>query len=224
MNYRIEQIANMIQEGTILADIGTDHGQLPIYLVKNGVISKAYACDVARGPLSSAEANIIQEGLQDKIQVVLSNGFENVPNDATSAVIAGMGYHTAIMILENAMNRLSNFKQIIVQVNGDVDLFRKWICDHQFRICNEKFIADKGFGYVAIHFDLQKGDVLTNEEFILGPILKNQNDEAYISYLKRRLASDEKILSLKPKTDPAYERIENERFIISNYLESISSN
>ena len=90
----------MVKQGMILSDIGTDHAFLPIMLVKDGTVPKAYACDITEGPLSIAKKNIAHEGLNDRIQPILSDGFTHVPYDVQCAVIAGMGCDTIISILE----------------------------------------------------------------------------------------------------------------------------
>ena len=106
MNQRLKAISALVPSGTILADIGTDHGYLPIDLVKRGICPKAYACDVAEGPLSVAKTNIASEHLEGKVFAILSDGFIQVPEDADCAVIAGMGWYTAQAILERAEERL----------------------------------------------------------------------------------------------------------------------
>ena len=118
MNLRIQKIADMINKGVVLADIGTDHAFLPILAIKHKKVQKAYACDIAKGPLEIAKRNIQAENLDSQIETILSNGFENVPQDVDVVVIAGMGYYTAKDILEAAGGkRLSTCKQLIVEVN-----------------------------------------------------------------------------------------------------------
>ena len=60
-----------------VADIGTDHGYVPIYLISENICNFAYAMDVNEGPLAIAKANIAEAGLQDKIETLLSDGFDN---------------------------------------------------------------------------------------------------------------------------------------------------
>ena len=114
MNLRIQKIADMINKGVVLADIGTDHAFLPILAIKQKKVQKAYACDIAKGPLEIAKRNIQAENLDTQIETILSNGFEHVPQDVDVVVIAGMGYYTAKDILEAAgEKRLSICKQLI---------------------------------------------------------------------------------------------------------------
>ena len=78
--------------GDVLCDVGTDHGYLPCYMIENGLCSKAYACDIAQGPLDSAIAHINERCLSDRITTVLSDGLDSVEKgDITDVVIAGMG-------------------------------------------------------------------------------------------------------------------------------------
>ena len=69
MNQRVLQIAEMIRAGMVVADIGTDHAQLPLWLLEHGKAEKAYACDVARGPLDMARKNIAARGYSEQIIV-----------------------------------------------------------------------------------------------------------------------------------------------------------
>ena len=76
MNQRILEIAEMVDQGAVLADIGTDHGQLCIVLAEKHWIKRAYACDVAHGPLCAAQKNIQSAGVEDRVKTMLSNGFD----------------------------------------------------------------------------------------------------------------------------------------------------
>ena len=153
MNLRIQKIADMINKGVVLADIGTDHAFLPILAIKHKKVQKAYACDIAKGPLEIAKRNIQAENLDGQIETILSNGFEHVPQDVDVVVIAGMGYYTAKDILEAAgEKRLRTCKQLIVEVNRKPELLRKWISDHHYTIDQEELITERDFDYIAISF------------------------------------------------------------------------
>ena len=102
LSSRLQAIASMVEEGGILADIGTDHGYLPIRLLEDGKISGAIAADINRGPLLRAEEHVREKGFDDRISLRLSDGFLAVlPGEADAAVIAGMGGPLTIRILEN---------------------------------------------------------------------------------------------------------------------------
>lgn len=218
MYKRLETIATMVPKDCILADIGTDHAQLPIMLVKNGVCKKVYACDAKKGPLAIAKENIANENLSDKIETILSDGFMNIPMDINVAVIAGMGYYTAEMILENAKDRLHLLDRIIVQINLDSPYMRKWISEHHYKIYDEKYISERNKDYEIISFSTkEKNKELTEEEIYLGPILKNQHSSELESYYKKREAKLFDLMNLKSKDDISYKITSKQYRILNEY-------
>ena len=106
LSSRLKTIASFVSEGMCVADIGTDHGYIPIYLTSEGMTDKAYAMDVNRGPLERAGENIRKEGLDGRIECILSDGMEKLPIDADSVVIAGMGGDLMEQILMGGEDRL----------------------------------------------------------------------------------------------------------------------
>ena len=83
LSKRLSEIASFVEPGLVLADIGTDHGFLPISLVQSGQTPEAYACDVRKGPLEQAQKNVAAAGLTGQIKVLLGDGFGALaPGDA----------------------------------------------------------------------------------------------------------------------------------------------
>lgn len=217
-NLRLHKIADMVQTSVAVADIGTDHAFLPVLLIQQEKAKKVYACDVAEGPLNSAKETIAQNHMEDVIIPILSNGFENVPEGAEVAIIAGMGFYTARDILEVAKSRLSNFKQIIVEVNRDVDAFRRYLSENNFTIENEIFIQDRGHDYVAISWNTKKGEALSEKEILLGPILLKKREDEWLEYIKRQIEKIEKEASYKKKEDPSYKNLQKKIEIYKSVL------
>lgn len=182
----MEAIAAMVPAGTVLADIGTDHALLPAALVKRGVCPKAYAGDVAEGPLHSAETNLAKDGLLDRVIPVLSDGFRNIPVDADCAVIAGMGFYTAVHILDDAEERLGQFIRIIVQINNEAPAMRRYISSHGWEILEERYVRDRGKDYEITAFCTRPHEPYTEEEIFLGPCLMQEGNEEYMEYCRRR--------------------------------------
>ena len=99
---RLSLIASMVDRGAVVADIGTDHAHLPIYLVNNNVCPSALACDIKESPLETGRQNIVLCHLEDKIQTRLSDGLSNIKsNEADTFTIAGMGGDMIIHILSS---------------------------------------------------------------------------------------------------------------------------
>ncbi|MCD8397951.1 MAG: class I SAM-dependent methyltransferase [Lachnospiraceae bacterium] len=112
LSKRLAAVADMVTPGLVLADIGTDHAYIPIYLVERQRIPRAIAADVNRGPLARASAHIREHALENEIETRLSDGLaEFSPGEAQSIVIAGMGGALTIRILENGWKKDAAFMQ-----------------------------------------------------------------------------------------------------------------
>lgn len=100
---RLRSVAELIPSGAVLADIGTDHAFLPVWLLQRGVIKRAIAADLREGPLSKARANAEKYGLQDQMSFRLCDGLTKIaPEEADTIAIAGMGGETISAILAAA--------------------------------------------------------------------------------------------------------------------------
>ena len=87
LSRRLMSVASGVTKGNRLADIGTDHGYIPIYPVSEGIIPSAIAMDVNQGPLDRADAHIREHGLEDKIGTRLSNGLEKLDADEADTIV-----------------------------------------------------------------------------------------------------------------------------------------
>lgn len=100
---RLRSVAELVPKGAVLADIGTDHAFLPVWLLQRGVIEQAVAADLREGPLSKARANAEKYGLQNQMSFRLCDGLSGItPKEADTIAIAGMGGETIAVILANA--------------------------------------------------------------------------------------------------------------------------
>lgn len=200
ISHRLQMIASLVAKDAIVADIGCDHALLPIYLIEHKMITKAYACDINAGPLARAEAAIQASHTNGTISTIMMNGLDQLPEDVTTIVIAGMGFETIRMILENSFALLKEHHEIIVQSNTDVYELRKWINQHGFRILEDKVIEDDHF-YHIIKFDIQKGSLLTEDQLLFGT---QQAAEDFLKFCEFELQKTEKILHQLPIKNDHY--------------------
>ena len=92
LTQRLSAAASLVKGGGIVADIGTDHGYLPIYLIQSGKIDRAIAADIGKMPLENARKSVAQYELLDKIELRLSDGLNSFKeNEVNEIVFAGMG-------------------------------------------------------------------------------------------------------------------------------------
>ena len=99
---RLKDIASLVERCDVIADVGTDHGYLPIYLIQSDICKKAIASDVAIGPLSKAIENIDKYQLNDVISTTLCSGLNKIPANVDTVIMAGMGANLIIDILNEA--------------------------------------------------------------------------------------------------------------------------
>ena len=104
-------VAALVPTGTCVADIGTDHGYVPIFLVEQGIVRKAVAMDVNRGPLERARIHITEKGLSDRIETRLSDGLKKLNvGEVDTIIAAGMGGGLIIRILEEGREIVNSAK------------------------------------------------------------------------------------------------------------------
>lgn len=136
---RLQTVAEFVREGSIVADIGTDHAYLPIYLVQKGIAEHVYACDIKQGPLDNARACISRYLSDDsRIDLMLTDGIQGVP-ECGVYVMAGMGGETICGILDRAPD-LSFFRgrDVILQPMTARDDLRKYLYTNGFHIADER--------------------------------------------------------------------------------------
>lgn len=188
---RLTSVSSFVLQGAVLADIGTDHARVPIYLIKNGTVPRAIASDVREGPLKKALENIEFFGLSDKIELRLGNGMQTLGNnDAECIVIAGMGGELMATLLSDYIP--SGAQRLVLQPMIDPHLVRAALCRVGYRIIAEDIIAENGKMYNVIV--AEKGDMsLSREQLFVPPHIKEHplyNDFLAYRFERIRFAAE----------------------------------
>ena len=140
---RLQTIADLIGEGCRIADIGTDHGYLPIYLLQQKKPAFVAACDINRGPLEHAQRSAAQYGLEHSMSFRLGNGLACIdPNEVDTIIIAGMGGETIAAILEAAPWTNSSAYRMILQPMTKVEFLRPWLAERGYVIEEERLVYE----------------------------------------------------------------------------------
>lgn len=151
LSKRLQTVANAVTPGSRVADVGTDHGYVPIYLVERGLCPGAIAMDVNEGPLTRAEEHIRAEGLSDRIQTRKSDGLAALaPEETDAVVIAGMGGALMCRILQDATAFLEAGRELILQPQSEWFKVRRLLSASGYRITKEWFLEEEGKYYVVI--------------------------------------------------------------------------
>ncbi len=151
LSNRLEMVVSFVKPGNAAADVGTDHGHVPVELVRRGVVSRAYAMDVAKGPLSKAEENIALAGMKDRIETRLSDGVRKLSaGEADTVIIAGMGGELVIHILEDGRHVWDTVSQWVLSPHSELHKVREWLDANGFVIVKEDMVFEEEKYYTVM--------------------------------------------------------------------------
>lgn len=194
LSKRLFAVAGLVTPGLRLADVGTDHGYIPLWLIEEGIVPSAIAMDVNEGPLERARENIKSHGLEEKIQTRLSDGVQALePGEAQSLVIAGMGGSLVIRILQEGPAVLEAAEEVILQPQSDIWKVRRFLAETGYRIAEERMVMEDGKFYPmmrAVHGD--SGE-MSDIDYLYGPRLLEEKDACLGLFLEKEEQTLEKL-------------------------------
>ena len=204
---RLKCVAGLVNKGARVADIGTDHAYLPIYLVQEGIAASAIAMDLRKGPLDKAKKHIRDNCLEDRIQTRLSDGLEKLSaNEADIITICGMGGRLIADIVTKGMNVITRNTTLIVSPQSEVGDFRHFLVSQRLVVDDEKMLKEDGKYYFIIK-------------------CRKSDENVYSEYSETQYQYGRKLLESKDKT--LYEYLIKEKETndgISNSLKKDESN
>lgn len=170
LDNRLKICADFVSGRGIAVDVGTDHAHLAAELINSGRCRKVIASDINEGPLESARKTVEKHGISDKVELVLSDGLENVDLEGvTDIVIAGMGGETIADIIR-AVSIFSDDIRLILQPMSKPELLRKMLYENNFGIVEEKGVevGDKLYTVICAVPEYENHRLLTEYEAIAG--------------------------------------------------------
>ncbi|NLB41925.1 MAG: SAM-dependent methyltransferase [Clostridiales bacterium] len=148
---RLRAIADLVPPSRRLADIGTDHGYLPLYLVQWGRIPSAIAADVSAGSLKKASVLIDQNNMYHVIETRLGDGLSVLSaGEVDTIVIAGMGGVLISEILQQGEEIARNASTLILQPMIGQEELRRWLIQNHYRIQDEDLVKESNRIYEII--------------------------------------------------------------------------
>lgn len=193
---RLLTIANFVQKGGVVADIGTDHGYIPVYLIENQIARKVIAADINKGPLFSAKKTIKANGLEDFIETRLGNGLEPLSvGEVDTVIIAGMGGLLIRDILMNHPEVVKSVKQFILQPMVAQDELRKWLIKHNFKIVNEQLVKEEHRIYEVMVVEHGTQTVEDEIYFEIGYKLIESRDPLLREFVHKHIKKQQMILT-----------------------------
>lgn len=189
---RLQTAADLTRADRLTADVGTDHGYLPAFLVMSGKTQRAIASDIGKGPLANAEKTVKEYGLEKNIALILSDGLQNIPHETQEIVIAGMGGTLIAEILSAAPWVRNDSVHLVLQPMTHSYDVRKFLCENEFMIDTEKTCADAGRTYLVISaYFSGKNEEKDEFYYYFGDTVgaETETDRAYLQKQLRYLSS-----------------------------------
>ena len=195
INKRLELVASYV-ENKRLADIGSDHAYLPIFLAKEGKIDFAIAGEIVEGPHKVSIKNVKEEGLSNTIDCRKAAGLDAITLEDNIEVITicGVGGKLISDILEDGKDKLINKPNLILQPNVGESFVREKLQQLGYNIVAENIMEEDGHIYEVIV--AKAGEMnLTEEEKVFGKYLLKEKSNLFIKKQKFELNKIKYILS-----------------------------
>ena len=185
LDNRLLAAAKYVRPRKIVADIGTDHAYLPVYLLQNNISPKALACDINELPLESAKRTVEQYELTDFIEVRLSNGLINVePQECDDIVICGMGGELIATILDNSKWVQNQRYNLILNPMTKPEKLRKYLFDNGFDIVSETASESHKKHYTVMNVKFTNLGIKYDTKLLFFGRLLDNNDEQSRKYVE----------------------------------------
>ena len=181
----------------IIMDVGTDHGYIPIYLVKNNIAKKVIASDINKDPLKKARINASFDGVLDKIEFRLGGGLEPLKNkEAECIIIAGMGGNLIRDILEHDLNKVKNLNYLILQPAQNPEVLREYLYTNNYEVLEEDLCLDEGKYYeiFKVRYKIGNHKKLDKIYYEISPILLNKKTILLKDYIGYKIEKYKKVV------------------------------
>ena len=228
LSKRLKRIAEHVDKCESVADIGTDHGYIPIYLVKEGICKKAIASDINKGPIEKAKVNVAFEGVSNKVKCLLGPGLNPLKvGEVNGVIIAGMGGTLIRDIILEDIEKVKLYDFLILQPAQNPEVLREFLYNNNFEILNEDLILDDGKFYelfkVKYNENAKKINVKDEISYEISSILLESNNSLVNDYIKSKIKKYENIITYikddtslaKKKKDILNEKINKLKEMIS---------
>ncbi|SFC52594.1 tRNA (adenine22-N1)-methyltransferase [Alkalibacterium subtropicum] len=184
LSKRLQVVADYVEKGARLADIGSDHAYLPCYLAQNKQIDCAVAGEVVEGPFLNAVNEVSRLDLEETVSVRLGNGLQ-VLNDydaITTITIAGVGGPLIVRILEEGrqLGKRTGQETLILQPNVNERAVREYLMNESYAIEAETILEENGKRYEIIKAKPSADKPAYDEKDLLfGPFLRQEKSSVF---------------------------------------------
>lgn len=222
---RLLEIASRVTEGKKIADIGTDHGYIPVYLLNKGIINFAVLADVNKGPLENARKEVRHNNLLDKTDLRLGSGIEVLEvGEVDEIIIAGMGGILISELLEAKSEVAKNAEKLILQPMQAQDELRKYLLNNGYEILNEVLVKEDFRIYEILEVKYTGKNTFIEDEiyYEVGKKLIENKDALLGEFIDKKIYKYSSILEkLEGKIGESIDKKKEESLVAINKLEKL---
>ncbi len=188
LDNRLKLCADFVRKGAKLADIGTDHAYLPVWLCRIGRCPSAVAADINSEPLKRGQSTIIESGMSGRIETRLSDGLKEIkPDEADDIVIAGMGGELIAKILSECSFATDNTKHFILQPMTRSEVLIAWLCENGFKILRQDCCVASGKCYTVLLVKYSGENHIADELYCYLGKLSPKTNETHLRFVEGHL-------------------------------------
>ena len=188
LDNRLKLCADFVRNGAKLADIGTDHAYLPVWLCRIGRCPCATAADINPEPLKRGQSTIIESGMSGRIKTRLSDGLKEIKSDeADDIVIAGMGGELIAKILSECSFSTDSSKHFILQPMTKSECLIDWLCENGFKILKQDCCVASGKCYTVILAEYSGEKHIADELYCYLGKLSPKSNETHLRFIEGHL-------------------------------------
>lgn len=220
LSLRLKCITNMIEHCDSVVDVGTDHGYIPIYLVKNNVVKRAIASDINKGPVEKARSNVFANNTSSEITCRLGGGLSTVnAGEVEVAIIAGMGGNLIRDILDADLAVVKKFKYIILQPVQNAEVLREYLYSTGYDILDEEICLDEGKFYEIIKVKYNTKPVILEDIYYeISKILLNKKQTVMKEFVQYKLQKYTQIYNTLNEDTEASRNRKNQLYDVTSRL------
>lgn len=221
---RLLKIASLVDRDKKIADIGTDHGYIPVYLLNEGVINYAILADINKGPLENAKKEVTRNKLTEKVDLRLGSGIEVLKKgEVEEVIIAGMGGSLINEILMANENVAHTTEKFILQPMQNPEDLREYLYKNGYEILDECLVREDYRIYEIIvckykNLPPSEKDPIYYE---IGEKLIQKNDPLLREFIENKIRMNNNILNKLDKVDAA--SVESRKIVVNKKIEALNN-
>ena len=198
LSKRLNWILEKVDKCETIIDVGTDHGYIPIKLIKDNIASRVIASDINKEPLEKARINASLDGVIEKVDLRLGGGLKTLKSkEVQGIIIAGMGGNLIRDILEADLDKVKDVDYLVLQPAQNPEVLREYLYTHEYEIIDEDICLDEGKYYELFKVKYKKNNITKLEDvfYEISPVMLKKRTETLKSYIEDKVEKNNKILN-----------------------------